>query len=124
MELLAMLRNSVKFWAIIRTKCRSWLSHGEHDKDAFFQATDLRFLCWTQHTVVVSRAIHAVCVVCVSNQFGAQEPGTNQEIKKFAYGHGFTGVLMDKIDVNGAHTSPVFLWLKVNLDGPLLILPS
>jgi len=58
------------------------------------------------------------------NQFGAQEPGTNQEIKKFAYGHGFTGVLMDKIDVNGAHTSPVFLWLKVNLDGPLLILPS
>ena len=51
----------------------------------------------------------AVC----SNQFLSQEPGTNQEIKKFARDKGFTGLLMDKIDVNGRKASPVYTFLKV-----------
>ncbi len=49
-------------------------------------------------------------------QFGAQEPGTNAEIKAFAAARGFTGagaMLMDKIDVNGANASPVYNFLKV-----------
>mmetsp|Transcript_23799 Transcript_23799/g.61091 ORF Transcript_23799/g.61091 Transcript_23799/m.61091 type:complete len:105 (-) Transcript_23799:170-484(-) len=46
------------------------------------------------------------------NQFGHQEPGSDAEIKKFAYGHGFTGFLMDKVDVNGPSTHPVYSWLK------------
>lgn len=46
------------------------------------------------------------------NQFGGQEPGTNAEIKKFAADRGFKGLLMDKIDVNGANTSPVYVFLK------------
>uniref|UniRef100_A0A061S0G7 Glutathione peroxidase n=1 Tax=Tetraselmis sp. GSL018 TaxID=582737 RepID=A0A061S0G7_9CHLO len=41
-----------------------------------------------------------------------QEPGTNDEIKAFATNKGFPGVLMDKIDVNGKNSSPVFSWLK------------
>lgn len=50
------------------------------------------------------------------NQFGFQEPGTNEEIKKFAADRGFTGqgtMLMDKVRVNGSGASPVFQFLKV-----------
>ncbi|KAG2435399.1 hypothetical protein HXX76_007471 [Chlamydomonas incerta] len=50
------------------------------------------------------------------NQFGGQEPGTNAEIKAFAAARGFSGagaLLMDKVDVNGANTSPVYNFLKV-----------
>lgn len=46
-------------------------------------------------------------------QFGFQEPGTNEEIKEFAASKGFTGILMDKIKVNGSGASPVFQYLKV-----------
>ena len=49
-----------------------------------------------------------------SNQFLAQEPGTNAEIKEFARKKGFKGVLMDKIDVNGPKASPVYTFLKVS----------
>jgi len=48
------------------------------------------------------------------NQFMGQEPGTNQEIKQFAANKGFSGVLMDKIEVNGKNTSHVYSWLKMN----------
>lgn len=47
------------------------------------------------------------------NQFGGQEPGTNAEIKKFAQGN-FNAqfLMMDKIDVNGPNTDPVWQYLK------------
>lgn len=47
------------------------------------------------------------------NQFGFQEPGSNASIKEFAAGKGFTGMLMDKVKVNGSSSSPVFDFLKV-----------
>lgn len=47
------------------------------------------------------------------NQFGFQEPGSNEQIKKFAQDRNFHGLLMDKIKVNGSHASPVFNYLKV-----------
>jgi len=47
------------------------------------------------------------------NQFAFQEPGTNDEIKWFAEGEEFKGLLMDKIKVNGSKASPVFQYLKV-----------
>ena len=50
-----------------------------------------------------------------SNQFLNQEPGSNDEIKNFAIGKGFKGLLMDKIDVNGSKASPVYAFLKVGL---------
>lgn len=59
-------------------------------------------------------------IVLASNQFGHQEPGSDAEIKKFAYGHGFTGFLMDKVDVNGPSTHPVYSWLKVGYAVTLL----
>lgn len=66
-----------------------------------------------------TRRIQIVCFPC--NQFGGQEPGTNAEIKAFAadkFGFEGAGVnLMDKIDVNGANTSPVWQFLKENFPG-------
>lgn len=52
-------------------------------------------------------------VMICSNQFLSQEPGTNEEIKKFARDKGFKGVLMDKVDVNGPKACPVYNFLKV-----------
>mmetsp|Transcript_20177 Transcript_20177/g.51131 ORF Transcript_20177/g.51131 Transcript_20177/m.51131 type:complete len:195 (-) Transcript_20177:393-977(-) len=54
------------------------------------------------------------------NQFGAQEPGSNSEIKRFASSnYGVTFPLMSKVDVNGAGADPVFQFLK-NQKGGLL----
>ena len=46
------------------------------------------------------------------NQFGGQEPGTNEEIVAFCkenYGVNFP--LADKIDVKGANIAPIYQWL-------------
>jgi len=47
------------------------------------------------------------------NQFGAQEPKSNAEIKEFCDSRGFRGVVMKKCKVNGSGSSPVFDFLKV-----------
>lgn len=52
------------------------------------------------------------------NQFGGQEPGTNEEIKKFAKDN--FGVQFDmfaKIDVNGKDAHPLFKYLKKEQGG-------
>jgi glutathione peroxidase len=47
------------------------------------------------------------------NQFGGQEPGTNEEIKAFAQGKcSKCFPLFDKIDVNGDAESPLWTFLK------------
>ncbi len=46
------------------------------------------------------------------DQFGHQEPGTNEEIAEFCrINHGVTFPLMEKIDVNGENAHPIYLWL-------------
>ena len=46
------------------------------------------------------------------DQFGHQEPGTNEEIAEFCrLNYGVTFPLMDKIDVNGENAHPIFQWL-------------
>ncbi len=43
------------------------------------------------------------------NQFGGQEPGSNEEIGEFcSTTYGVTFPMMDKVDVNGASRSPVY----------------
>jgi glutathione peroxidase-family protein len=54
------------------------------------------------------------------NQFGQQEPGSNDEIHTFALGYGVGFQMMSKIDVNGANASLVYKYLK-KMDGPLSI---
>ena len=46
------------------------------------------------------------------NQFGGQEPGTNEEIVSFCKkNYGVTFPLTDKVDVKGEKTAPIYQWL-------------
>ncbi|KEZ39906.1 Phospholipid-hydroperoxide glutathione peroxidase [Scedosporium apiospermum] len=46
------------------------------------------------------------------NQFGGQEPGTDDEIQSFCQvNYGVTFPIMKKIDVNGDHADPLYKWL-------------
>ncbi|MBQ9888356.1 MAG: glutathione peroxidase [Bacteroidales bacterium] len=46
------------------------------------------------------------------DQFGHQEPGTNEEIAEFCrLNYGVTFPLMDKVEVNGENATPIFKWL-------------
>lgn len=51
------------------------------------------------------------------NQFGAQEPGTAEQIRAFVATFGATFPLMAKIKVNGSDALPLFRYLKVRLPG-------
>ena len=54
------------------------------------------------------------------NQFGAQEPGNAEEIANFcSLKYDVSFPLMDKIDVNGAGTPPLYDWLKKEAPGLL-----
>ncbi|KAJ8692978.1 Glutathione peroxidase 2, variant 2 [Pleurotus ostreatus] len=54
------------------------------------------------------------------NQFGGQEPGTDDEIATFCErNHGVTFPLMAKSDVNGDQTNEVYKWLKERKAGLL-----
>ena len=46
------------------------------------------------------------------NQFGKQESGSPEAICKFTAGKGVTFPVMEKIDVNGPNTHPVWKWAK------------
>ena len=50
------------------------------------------------------------------NQFGAQEPESNESIEQFALGYGVEFTMMEKIDVNGAGASIVYKYLKAQAD--------
>jgi len=46
------------------------------------------------------------------NQFGGQEPGSNEEIVAFCKkNYGVSFPLADKIDVKGEHIAPIYQWL-------------
>ena len=52
------------------------------------------------------------------NQFGAQEPGTNEEVKSFCdLNYNVSFRMFDKIDVNGSNASPLFKYLKHETPG-------
>lgn len=54
------------------------------------------------------------------NQFGQQEPGSNDEISEFCeLNYGVTFPLFDKIDVNGDNTAPLYQLLKNQAPGIL-----
>jgi glutathione peroxidase len=46
------------------------------------------------------------------NQFGGQEPGSNEEIVDFVKKYNVTFPVFDKIDVNGDDSHPLFEFLK------------
>ncbi|KAJ6438326.1 glutathione peroxidase [Purpureocillium lavendulum] len=52
------------------------------------------------------------------NQFGSQEPGTDDEIQNFCQvNYGVTFPIMHKIDVNGDKADPLYEWLKAEKPG-------
>lgn len=52
------------------------------------------------------------------NQFGAQEPGSDEEIKTFCkLNYGVTFPIMSKIDVNGDKADPLYKFLKSKASG-------
>jgi glutathione peroxidase len=54
------------------------------------------------------------------DQFGHQEPGTNDEIRRFCSDtYDVTFPMFAKVQVNGANTHPLFVFLKARRPGPL-----
>lgn len=54
------------------------------------------------------------------NQFGGQDPGTNEEIRSFcSLNYGVTFPVMAKIKVNGAEADPLYRFLKSEKTGVL-----
>lgn len=54
------------------------------------------------------------------NQFGRQEPGTDEEISQFCQlNYGVTFPVLKKVDVNGSDADPVYEYLKSQKSGLL-----
>ena len=52
------------------------------------------------------------------NQFGGQDPGTDDEIQQFCQvNYGVSFPMLKKIDVNGSNADPLFEWLKKEKPG-------
>ena len=55
-----------------------------------------------------------------SNQFGGQDPGSNDEISSFCQlNYGVSFPMMAKVDVNGAQAHPLWKWLTAEAPGIL-----
>ena len=55
-----------------------------------------------------------------SNQFGAQDPGSNDEIASFCQvNYGVSFPMMGKVEVNGGGAHPLWEWLKSEAPGLL-----
>ena len=55
-----------------------------------------------------------------SNQFGSQDPGSNEEIGAFCTtNYGVSFPMMEKIDVNGSNAAPLYQWLTKEKPGLL-----
>jgi len=65
----------------------------------------------TLHNKFKDRGFEVLGFPC--NQFGGQEPGDAQSIGTFcSLTYGVSFPMMAKIDVNGPHADPLFVWLK------------
>jgi glutathione peroxidase len=54
------------------------------------------------------------------NQFGSQDPGSNEEISQFCQlNYGVSFPMMAKIDVNGSGAHPLYQWLTKEAPGVL-----
>jgi glutathione peroxidase len=54
------------------------------------------------------------------NQFGAQDPGSNEQIASFCQtNYGVSFPMMAKIHVNGSGATPLYLWLTAEAPGLL-----
>ena len=57
---------------------------------------------------------------CPCDQFGSQDPGSNEEIASFCQlNYGVSFPMMAKIDVNGPQAHPLYRWLTAEAPGLL-----
>ncbi|MEI7738106.1 MAG: glutathione peroxidase [Betaproteobacteria bacterium] len=70
------------------------------------------------HTSYSARGLVVMGFPC--NQFGGQDPKSEEEIAQFcATQYGVEFLLMQKIEVNGEEAHPLFKWLKAQAPGLL-----
>lgn len=69
------------------------------------------------HTRYAEKGLRILAFPC--NQFGGQEPGSEEEIKEFVKGYGVEFDMFSKIDVNGANAHPLYVFLKNAKHGTL-----
>jgi glutathione peroxidase len=70
------------------------------------------------HTELASQGLAVLGFPC--NQFGAQEPGSEDEIGEFCrLNYGVSFPMFAKVDVNGPDAHPLFEWLKSERKGLL-----
>nr|XP_045584830.1 phospholipid hydroperoxide glutathione peroxidase-like [Procambarus clarkii] len=76
---------------------------------------------YTRPLVMVSKnLLYGLCILAFPcNQFGGQEPGTEEEIKKFAQGYGVKFDMFSKVKVNGNDAHPLWNFLKSKQGGTL-----
>ena len=70
------------------------------------------------HKVYAAQGLAVLGFPC--NQFGSQDPGSNDEIASFCQlNYGVDFPMMEKIDVNGAKADPLYQWLTKEAPGLL-----
>jgi len=70
------------------------------------------------HKTYGSRGLVVLGFPC--NQFGSQDPGSNDDIASFCQRNfGVSFPMMSKIDVNGAEAHPLYQWLSAEAPGLL-----
>jgi glutathione peroxidase len=70
------------------------------------------------HKKYAERGLAVVGFPC--NQFGSQDPGSNEEIQSFCQlNYGVSFPMMAKIDVNGDKAAPLYKWLTAEAPGIL-----
>ncbi|KAI6651468.1 Glutathione peroxidase-like [Oopsacas minuta] len=82
----------------------------EQDRENYRQLVDL-------HTQYSEQGLRIVAFPC--NQFGGQEPKTNEEIFQFSQTFGVKFLMMSKVDVNLSKTIPLYEYLKSKKGGTL-----
>ncbi len=72
----------------------------------------------TLHKTYGERGLTVIGFPC--NQFGGQDPGSNEEISAFCQrNYGVSFAMMEKVEVNGDNAHPLFKWLKAQAPGLL-----
>ena len=70
----------------------------------------------TLHKTYADRGLVVMGFPC--NQFGHQDPGSNDEILGFCQrNYGVSFPMMAKVEVNGVNAHPLFAWLKQSAPG-------
>ena len=70
------------------------------------------------HQTFAGRGLVVLGFPC--NQFGSQDPGSNEEIASFCQlNYGVSFPMMEKIDVNGVQAHPLYQWLTAEAPGLL-----